>query len=347
MKYFSGVILPLGLIGIVFGLVFFSETVIPTVASTVGICIQSVIPSLFPFLVCSRILLAYDVCETIGKCIGKPFRKLFRLPEDFAGCFLLGSLCGFPTGARVSADLFSTNRFTKRQAIVGAILCNNAGPLFIIGTLGTTLLKNVSVGKTLWIIHILSAILVSLLMRSFLPTPPAYKKVRKTAKKQLFSSVFTDAVSESVTLILQICGLVVFFGALIRVLISFGMPERGLIVGCIELTSGLIYETKDAHISMLPIISFLLGFGGLSVLMQASVFFVPHNLPLFPYLMGKIIQGGISATLTYLYFHFFPTSVETVAVNPFYESHTSTLTVVSLVLLVIYLLKQKIIQGSP
>ncbi len=347
MKHFTRAMLPFGLIAVVAGLILFSETVIPVTANTVSVCITSIIPSLFPFFVCSKILLEYKVCEVIGKFVGKPFQTIFRLPADFAGCFLLGCVCGFPSGARISAELYSTNRCTKRQAVIGSVLCNNAGPLFIVGTLGTTLLKNAEVGRILWGIHILSAIFATLLLRTFLPLPSAYETVQYNKTRRSFSVVFTDAVSESVTLVLQICGLVIFFGAIIQTLICFGLPQNSLIIGCIEMTTGLIYATKEADLYLFPILSFLLGFGGLSVFMQVSMFFTPCRLPVFPYLIGKIIQGGISATLTYLYFILFPFSIETAATVPLRINQTPTLTVFSLALLLAYGCKRKITRDSP
>lgn len=344
MKWLKEIFLPLGISFIVLGLVLFSESVIPAATAAISVCINSVIPSLFPFFVCSKILLEYGVCEGIGKIIGKPFRNFFRLPEEFAGSFILGCLCGFPTGARTCAELYSKNRCTKRQAIVGAVLCNNAGPLFIIGTLGTALLNSAVLGRTLWFIHLLSAIVTAFILRIFLPPTKPYSVVCTPKKKRSFSEVFTSAVSESVTLILQICGIVLFFGAIINVFLRFGMPENGIAIGCIELTSGLIYETKESHRFLLPIASFLLGFGGLSVFLQVSIFFTPNHIPILPYIMGKTIQGGIAATLTCWYFKCFPITVETAAINKIQTEQLSALTVISLFLLLVYGCSRRFIQ---
>lgn len=312
MKFFVRILLPFGIISITLGFILFADKIIPAATSAVSLCITSVIPSLLPFFVCSRMLLGLGICEKLGEIIEKPFVKLFRLPPLFSGGFLLGSLCGFPMGAKIAASFYEKGHCTKRQAAYGAVLCNNAGPLFIIGTLGTTFLQNTTVGKQLWLLHLSSSVITALLLRHFLPTPECYVTFRQNKKTRTLD-LFVEAVSDSVQTILQVCGLIIFFGAVIRTLICLGMPDSSVLIGSIEMTTGLSQLALINSDCILPLCSFLLGFGGICVFMQVATAFLPQGIPLTPYLVGKTIQGGIAATLTYLFYKIFPISTPTVA----------------------------------
>lgn len=289
------------------GLIFFAEQIIPATVSSVTLCITSVVPSLFPFFVCVRMLLELHICESAGRLFDLPFKKLFALPSIFAGGFILGCLCGFPMGAKISASFYKSGQCDKHQAVLGAILCNNAGPLFIIGTLGTVLLHQTRVGQFLWLIHLASAIITTLLLKPFfhIHLNKACFPFKHERPKR-FDLIFSTAVFDSIQTLLQVCGTIIFFNAATQTLICFGMPKNGLLIGCIEMTGGLSHLAKTQQQISLPLCSFLLGLGGLSVWMQVASAFSSAQLPLFPYIMGKIIQGSIAAALTALLQSYIP-----------------------------------------
>ena len=79
------------------------------------------------------------------------------------------------------------------------------------------------------------------------------------------------------------------------------MFGNSVIGGIIELTNGV------KNMSVLPInnlniciISFLIGFGGLSVLFQVYSIIAKENISIKPYFYGKFLQSVISFFLTLL-----------------------------------------------
>ena len=70
------------------------------------LCIEKVIPALFPFFVCTGILTGSGVPQLLGKVIGKPFEKLFGINKNCAFAFVTGLLCGYPLGAKVVGDMY-------------------------------------------------------------------------------------------------------------------------------------------------------------------------------------------------------------------------------------------------
>ena len=58
-------------------------------------------------------------------------------------------------------------------------------------------------------------------------------------------------------------------------------------------------------ISTLCTTSFLLGFGGLSVLFQVFSIISKYNISIKPYFFGKLLQGTLAAFYTFLFFVLF------------------------------------------
>ena len=73
--------------------------------------------------------------------------------------------------------------------------------------------------------------------------------------------------------------------------------------GIIELTNGvsLITSIATKNISInIVLCAFLLGFGGISVLLQVLSIISKTDLSIKKYIIGKLLQGIIAATYTYI-----------------------------------------------
>ena len=76
-----------------------------------------------------------------------------------------------------------------------------------------------------------------------------------------------------------------------------------ILKGIIEVTNGLKALTSinvEVTITKICIAAFLLGFGGISVLMQVSSIISKNNLSIKPYLLGKFLHGFIASLYTFL-----------------------------------------------
>ena len=92
----------------------------------------------------------------------------------------------------------------------------------------------------------------------------------------------------------------------------FRIPQTfysGFISGIIELTNGLniICNIPEKNISINIIIaSFLLGLGGISVLLQVWSCISKTDLSITPYILGKILQACFSALYTWIFINIVP-----------------------------------------
>ena len=88
--------------------------------------------------------------------------------------------------------------------------------------------------------------------------------------------------------------------------VSFIKP---IISGIIELTNGinlLSNVTTKSLSTTIILVAFVLGFGGISVLLQVLSIISKSDISIKPYVIGKLLQGIIAAFFTWILIHIFP-----------------------------------------
>jgi len=275
-----------------------------------NLCLDTIIPSFFPFFVCSGLLSALGFSRLCSIFLSPVIRPVFGLPGCSALAFFLGIVSGYPTGAVIAADLYQTGQCTRQEAERMTAFCNNSGPLFVIGVVGGCFLKSPALGKYLYIAHILSALLTGVLFKFYKgkgsainTLPPAANLDKKTALLSLGGVIDTSVFS-----ILKICGFVIFFAVAASTL-----PQNRFlpyIYSFIEITGGLnLLSSLDCDINLkLSLISFFLSFSGISVVFQVSSVLGPKGISLVPYVVGKLLQGIFSFFLIRIILRLFPIS---------------------------------------
>ena len=194
--------------------------------------------------------------------------------------------------------------------------------LFIIGTVGTALYANNTIGIILLLIHILASITVGIIFGIFSKRKQNIQiKLRNTIEKKpeiKFSElgeILGNSILNSIKTILMIGGFITIFSVIISILQktkililfsgiiskTFGFNQDlvlGTLTGIIEFTNGLniISKTYLKNISYNIITSaFILGFGGISITLQVLSIISKSKLSIKKYLGGKILQGVIAA----------------------------------------------------
>ena len=293
------------IIYILCGLVFVPGVCISAASDGVTLCAGVIIPSLFPFFVCSKMLVQNGFAEKISRPFRTVMRPLFNVPGCGAFAFAVGILSGCPVGAKTVCELYSSGACTKAEAQRMICFCNNSGPLFIIGSVVSGMMGFPEAGGMLYASHVVSAVVVGIIM-SF------YKRKEKISKTPRFCTNskkigFPEAVAESVNLALYVCGFVIFFAVVTAILQYSGMVEilmgktggSGIVYGMLEMTNG-ISSLCGGRVTteLLSFVSFVLGFGGLSVIMQVGGIVKEYGLSTLVFAAAKLVQGLISAVLT-------------------------------------------------
>lgn len=138
-----------------------------------------------------------------------------------------------------------------------------------------------------------------------------------------FGTILGDAIRNSVSTILAIGGFIVLFSVIIYLLSDTGVINtfadvsayvlsplgidktviKGLLSGLFEITTGSGLVGAAAGIPLyqqLPAASFIIGWAGLSVHFQVMSIAAKTDISIRPYLLGKLLQGIISAMYTWI-----------------------------------------------
>ncbi len=255
----------------------------------IDLCLQTVIPSLFPFFILSSMV--------TGAFTGSKFPislQLFGIPRGGESLALTGFLGGYPVGAQSIAAAYRSGQLSRDQAERMLGFCNNAGPSFLFGLIAP-MFPDIKFTWLLWGIHIISALLVGMIL------PKSRENVSLCPGP---APTLPDALNQSVRTMASVCGWIVLF----RVFIAFldrwflwMLPTawRVAVTGLLELSNGCssLPMIDDVKLRFL-ICSGILGFGGLCVTMQTVS--VTRGLSLLYYFPGKIMQTVISMLLAWL-----------------------------------------------
>lgn len=299
------------------------------------LCANVLLPSLFPFFVLSALVVELGLAQQLGRLLSPVMVPLFRVSGEGAVAVMLGAIGGYPVGARTAIALYKEGRCTKLQTQRLLAFCNNSGPAFILGVVGAGIFESGAMGVLLYFCHISASLLVGLLFRFYgkeEPTPSASPRPDPPAKP--FSAAFTSSITSSFHSVLNICAFVLFFTVLARLATLFPLldplstllaprlapllsrlsagvspgftPLRSLLLGGLELTSGVTSLTAGTLAGRASLAAFMLGWAGLCVHFQVLSFLADTGLSPRTYLAGKFLHGLISALFVYILTHFLP-----------------------------------------
>lgn len=274
-------------------LIFDGKTAISGAIEGVKLCLNTLIPSLFPFFVLSILLTGALSGQAVP--LLRPITSICKIPKGAEALLAIGLLGGYPVGAQNVALMYRAGQLSSTQAARMITFCNNAGPAFIFGILGS-MFSDWRYPWLLWAIHILTALIVGIL----LPTGPNNQPVKPLPREIRL----TDALEHAVKVIALVCGWVI----LMRLVLSFlerwylwllPLPLQIAFCGILELSNGCVRLGEISSESLRFIIaSGLLSLGGICVTLQTAS--VTKGISMKLYFPGKLLGCCISVILSVL-----------------------------------------------
>lgn len=300
-------------------LAFFPDAALEAAKNACVICENTVIPSLFPFFVCSNLLTALNAAEYLSGLLRPVMRPLFGVSENSALAVIMGIVSGYPVGAKTAAALKDDGLITKSEAEKLLAFCNNSGPLFILGAVGSGMLFDRKFGIVLYAAHILAAATAAFAIRG-VKCEFANPKEKNRSAAAPFGILLNDGIAASVNTVYTISGFVVISAILLKFIelsgiisfiASFGVGKdfaRCLIYGIVEPTNGCIAASRlnIDTVYKCMIISSVIGWSGISVHLQVVGAVKKSGLNTRYYFFGKVISAISSPIYTFVIFKFFP-----------------------------------------
>lgn len=277
----------------------------------INICLEMIIPSLFPFFICSGILIYSGFCELLAKAFQFCMYPLFRVSPAGSSAFILGIVSGYPLGAITAGELYESSYLSKSEAERLLAFCNNSGPLFILGSVGIAVYANIRCGIALYISHILAALTVGILFRFYGRSKHSSPPTRMTTPDRSVGEIFDIALQNAIRNILTVCGSVLFFsvaGRLILDLAPLNGYAEALLSGFLEFVTGTVkISMLDASTARkLILTAVVVGFAGLSVHAQVMAVIAKYRLSLVPYITGKALHGLLAGLYMLIYLKLYP-----------------------------------------
>lgn len=299
-------------------MIFFSSSNILAVQTSIDLFLNAIFPSLFPFLIVSELLSYTSVISFLSTKCEKIMKPLFNVPGIGAYPFIMGLLSGYPVGAKIVADLRNQNFISKSDGERLLIFTNNAGPLFVIGSIGFSMYLNSTIGFLFLAINIISSIFTGFIFGKF------YSKNNRISSNsnstELSFSSLADVISKSIRkaffTLSNVCGFIIIFSLIISMIKASGVLSlinnvwaEYFVLGIIEITNGIKLISSISGSSLLwnlVFTSVLLGTGGICVLLQVWSCTSNTDLSIKPYILGKIFCGLFAGGLMFVILNFFP-----------------------------------------
>ena len=188
------------------------------VVSGIHTCLGTLIPSLFPFILLACLCTNSRAAQVLFRPLSPVMRHVFRLPACAAPAVLLGLTAGYPTGAKITANLYAAGKLTREQAARLLCFCTAPGYAFAAAYTGSLLLRSDRIGLNLFFACALAPLLLGLTLSRFAEKPEKSLKSPESAPGGIVSAV-QDGIKATVSL----CGFVLVFSMLLAVLHDAGI----------------------------------------------------------------------------------------------------------------------------
>lgn len=305
----------------------------------------NVFPYVFPFMVLCNIIIEYNGISIYSKFLGI-LCKPQKLPKEASIVIAISALCGYPLGAKYSSTLYEDNviNFASFERLIN--IASNAGPLFIVGAVGTSMLKDKFLGYILLISCYLSCIAMGIL----LPYNSCNKynsynaQKNKKIQNRNFGIVIKSSLENSLQVSLQLMGFIIIFSVIIGIIKSLpafnaiqNTIVKAMILGCIEMTNGasiisssqMIIETK------MILLSFLMSFGGFCVISQIYSLIGKHKISPLKFILRKFFQGLLSSLICFIIMKLFYTERTSYTFNSAVSRHTYNFYVIFILIFIL------------
>ncbi|HBC98115.1 MAG TPA: sporulation integral membrane protein YlbJ [Clostridium sp.] len=311
---------------------YYPQEVLKSASAGLSLWANYLLPALFPFFVVSDLLMKQGFVHVLGVLLEPLMRPLFRLPGKASFVLAMTHTSGIPIGAILTCKMRKEGAITRIEGERLLAFTCNPSPGFMFGALASGMLSNPALGIIIAGSIYLSNFIVGLLFRFYGQDPnPGFKHdfsfrrawrelrlVQKENKKPT-GKMLADAVHESVSTILLVGGFIVFFSvithlmSILRInaylaqgvtLISGGLLStlgaNALVQGLIESTIGCkatisAFSSLNSQVGML---TFILGWGGISVLAQVASFTASTDLRLLPFVLGRVLHSFLALIIS-------------------------------------------------
>ena len=328
--------LPFLFIIIIFCLFFYPQTVFDSLLSGFNLAFSRVIPAVFPMMVLSGMLVESPLAAWAGFLFFPCTRALGIRERSASTVLFLGFLGGFAVLAQGISLLYTSRRIDRQQAELLLCAGMNAGPSFVLLSVGHQLFGSAGLGALLlfsiFVGNILSALLLAFSnKRQRLHITAAAPQ--STLDGFPTSGQFTRVMHKAVDSCTALCGYISFF-CLLCALVHRLLPKfSGILCMILEVTNGVNFAAEQPNPSRLLLTVAVLSWSGLSIQLQAKAI-LPQEISLRCFYQSRLIAIPGSLAVYGIGLRLFPQVIPAMAGTDICGSRFSWSIVVSFFLMV-------------
>ena len=276
-----------------------------------GLWLNALIPTLLPFLILTGFLIRTGTADKLTAPARSFWKICIGITPFGAYALILGLLCGYPMGAKITSDMYRHGKIGKREAEYLLTFTNHASPAFISTYLVHICLNDQADRENVYLILFLSAFLTMLFFRFIIfknhtvEEKNGLKPKMEPSKACSLGTLLDTSIMNGFETIARLGGYILLFSilsALVRHYWKSGAPALCLLLGTLELTTGLHFLSQAA----LPFgVTYILAmamtsFGGLCILAQTKS--VLHKeLSVAPYICAKCVNAVMTAVIALIF----------------------------------------------
>ncbi|HHV65232.1 MAG TPA: sporulation integral membrane protein YlbJ [Peptococcaceae bacterium] len=311
---------------------YYPQDVLKSAATGLALWANYVLPALLPFFIISDLLMKQGFVHFLGVLLEPLMRPLFRLPGQASFVLAMTHTTGIPIGAMLTCKMRNAGEISKTEGERLLAFTSNPSPGFMFGAVASGMLGNPSLGIIIAGSVYLANLLVGFIFRFYGPAAAnpsnskfslitAYQKLKQAQNKNKkpFGELLADTVRDSIATILLVGGFIVFFAVITQMLtklkinitiakvLAFISGELLTVPGGEAFLQGLLETTLGCQATVkafsnlntqIGVLTFLLGFGGLSVFAQVASFTATTDLRFFPFILGRVLHAFLALLIS-------------------------------------------------
>lgn len=322
--------------------VVFSHDISQAIYSSMLYSVTQVVPTLFPMLVISNLIVSFRENKTKRNTVMLHFQHFFGLSDRGATAAILSFIGSFPIGAVALCNKAEIKPENRRAVERELALTHNTGPSFPIAFVGGILYGRKSFGVWLYLSQILSWVTIARLYKCRNMQLSSFASVVDDKCRCGFGGIFSDAVSTSALTCVNIAAFSAFMRAAEALLLLFfpAIPNTlsAILATFLEFSNGCMRSATIGGIVGCVLCGFAVGFGGLCAILQAGAFATKCSLSLRPLIIVKLFEGILCGAACAVYALIFPFELSKNALTAFSSFHIRKTPICLAVYFLLYLM---------
>lgn len=289
-------------------MLFSSKAVFDGAAGGLLLWFRVVLPTLFPFMMISALLLRTGGLTVISRTAGSIFRNIFATSGHGSYAVLCGFLCGYPMGAKSAADLIRNGKITEREGAYLLSFNNNTSPVFIMNYIVWKMLgQEQLLLPTMLILYLVPVLISFITRRYYLNGEKHFHNIGADQENgtAFHFSVIDDCLMDGFEAIVKVGGYIILFSIILSLLgqISPATDLWYILLSSLEITNGirLISEQFQTSVLCYPLILGLTSFGGICAAAQTKCMLNGTGLRILPYIIQKLAAAATASLFGFIY----------------------------------------------